>query len=124
MSAPELIAKLRVARQSWVELDPAKPHQRVQIIRPPESEIGNFADTVGRGLVANLGKVCQYVTGWEGFTEADLVGAAGSGDVVPFDAALWAEVVADRGDWLNLVAARLLDVIVTHVESKAKAAKN
>jgi hypothetical protein len=44
--------------------------------------------------------------------------------VVPFDAALWAEVVADRGDWLNLVAARLLDVIVTHVESKAKAAKN
>ena len=119
-----VINKLRAARQSWVELEPGK---RVQIIRPPESEIGDFLrDDAGfRSMVAELSQVQKYVGGWEGITEVDLLGAAvGASDPVPFAPELWNEIVADRGDWIKLVAAGLLDAIVKHFEKKAAAAKN
>lgn len=119
-----LITQLRAQRQSWVDLAPGK---RVQIIRPAESEIGEFLrnEDGARAMVAELAQVCKFATGWEGITEADLLGAGvGSSDAVPFAADLWAEVVADRSDWLKAVAAALLDSIVKHFEAKAQAEKN
>jgi hypothetical protein len=120
-----LITQLRAQRQSWVELEPGK---QVQIIRPPEVDISAFLGGGaggGRAISVGLAQVCQYVTGWQGVTEADLLGAAvGSSDAVPFDSALWAEVVADRGDWLNTVAQALLAAIVQHFEAKAAVEKN
>ena len=118
-----LIARLRVARQLWIDLEPGK---RVQIIRPTESDIGEFlrGENGGRAMVADLAQVRKYVTGWEGITEADLLGASGASDPVPFDAELWGEVVADRGDWLKIVAAALLASIVKHFDQKAAAEKN
>ena len=118
-----LINQLRAQRQSWVELEPGK---RVQIMRPPESEINAFMriDGASRAMVASLAQVSKYVTGWEGITEADLLGASGASDPVPFDAELWGEVVADRGDWLKIVAAALLASIVKHFDQKAAAEKN
>jgi hypothetical protein len=120
----KLITQLRAQRQTWVDLAPGK---RVQIIRPAESEIGDFFRVTNgdRSMVCGLDQVAKFVTGWDGITEADLLGAAvGASDAVPFDAALWAEVVADRSDWLKLVAAALLDAIVRHFDQKAEAEKN
>ena len=119
-----LIDQLRAQRKTWVDLEPGK---RVQIMRPPESEIGKFLhfEDGQKHMRAELDQVVKYVTGWDGITEADLLGAAvGASDAVPFDAVLWAEVVADRGDWLKLVAQALLDAIVKHFEAKAQAEKN
>lgn len=119
-----VINKLRAARQSWVQLEPGK---RVQIIRPPETSVGNFLrdDAGGRAMVAELEQIKKYVTGWDGITEADLLGpSVGSSDPLPFSTDLWSEVVEDHGDWLALVARALLDAIVKHFEKKAEDSKN
>lgn len=119
-----LIAQLRSQRQSWVELEPGK---RVQIIRPTESEVGEFLRTDGaaRAMVAELVQVSRFVTGWDGITEADILGPTiGASDPVAFDADLWAAVVADNSDWLKKVGTALLDAIVQHFEKKAAAEKN
>jgi hypothetical protein len=119
-----LIKQLRAQRQSWVDLEPGK---RVQIIRPAEIEVQQFFRMEGglRTMAAELPQVTKFVTDWAGITEADLLGAAvGASDAVPFDADLWAEVVADRSAWLKTVSSALIDAIVKHFESKAQAEKN
>jgi hypothetical protein len=119
-----LINQLRAQRQSWVDVAPGK---RVQIMRPPESEIGSFlrVDDGRKSMVAELDQVVKFTAGWDGITEADILGASvGGSDAVAFEADLWREMVADRGDWLKLVAQALLDAIVKHFESKAQAEKN
>lgn len=119
-----LIEALRAQRQSWVDVEEGK---RVQIIRPSESEVGEFLRGSGksRSMGAELPQVIKYVTGWDGITEADLLGAAvGSSDLAPFDSELWAEVVKDRAEWLKKVSAALLAAIVKHFEQKAEAEKN
>ena len=99
-----LIARMRSQRQSWVDLEPGK---RVQIIRPPESQLVDFTTSAGLSqsdmVQIILRRSERYVTGWEGFTEADLVGAAGSGDAIEFTPELWAEVVADKVDWIAAI---------------------
>ena len=121
-----LIAKLRAQRQSWVDIAPGL---RVQIIRPPETEITAFLkapDPTGGWIVAaDVTHVTRYVTGWDGFTEATLLGAAvGASDPLAFDAALWAELVADHAQWCHAVGDALIAAIVKHSEQKAQATKN
>lgn len=124
--APEQIrAQLRAARQKWVEVAPGKS---VQILRPAEAELAQFlADGAegGRNLSVEVVHVQRFVTDWRGITEADLLGGALASDTpAPFDAALWADVVADRTDWRNTVAQALLDAIVAHFDARAAVAKN
>jgi hypothetical protein len=125
MMTLRLITQLRAQRQSWVELEPGK---QVQIMRPAETDIGGLLRAeggAGRSLQVGLPEVSRFVTGWQGITEADLLGpTVGASDLVPFDAALWAEVVADRADWLGTVAAALLAAVVKHFEAKEAAEKN
>lgn len=119
-----LIEALRAQRQSWVDVDEGK---RVQIIRPAESEIGEFLHGSGKGrtMGAELPQVIKFVTGWEGITEADLLGeSVGASDPVPFDSELWGEVVKDRAEWLKKVGSALIETIVKHFEKKAEAEKN
>lgn len=122
MSA-RLIAALLAARKSWVELEPGK---RVQILRPPEAALHEFNVQGGENNVERMLRcVVKYVTGWEGFTEADLIGAAlAPAEPVSFDAGLWAVMVADRVDWIRVVMAALIDAINTHDRAKQAAAKN
>jgi len=118
-----IIAALRAARQTWVDLEPGK---RVQIIRPPEAALHEFNVQAGENNVERMLRcVVKYVTGWEGITEADLLGAAlAPADAVAFDAALWATVVADRVDWIRLVMSALIDAIDAHDLAKQAAEKN
>lgn len=119
-----LIAALRSAREKWVDVAPGKA---VKIRRPTEAEFPAFVRVVDgkRSLSVELHHVQQYVTDWRGFTEADLLGATvGVADAVPFDAALWAEVVADHLEWLKPAAQALLAAITQHVDLEDAAAKN
>ena len=123
MSAAGTIARLRAARQSWVELEPGK---RVQILRPAEAELQDFytrpdQTEVDRALMCAR----KYVTGWEGVTEADLLGPEiAAADPVPFDSDLWAEVVKDRVAWLEVVTHALLAAIRKHQAAQEADAKN
>lgn len=119
-----LIAQLRAARESWVDLGGGKA---VRIRRPAEAEFSAMVRTVNgqRQLRIELPEVKLYVTGWRGFTEADLLGAGvGNSDVLPFDAEVWAEVVADHTEWLAPAAEALLKSITDHAERTQAAAGN
>lgn len=118
-----IIARLRSARQSWVELEPGK---RIQIIRPPEADMQDFIPKEGESEVDRMLRAAtKYVTGWEGITEADLLGEAlASPEPVKFDPALWAEVIRDNRGWMMKVAVGLMDAVSTYENARRESAKN
>lgn len=119
MSAAEesrLLALIRQQRQQWLELQPGL---RVRFSRPPEADMGALAAGV------TVEHVCRYVDGWEGFTEATLLGAAvGSSDPLDFSAALWAEYVRDRARYIAVVAEAIAAAVQAHLAQSEAAAKN
>lgn len=116
-----IIKRLREARMWWLELEPGK---RVRLIRPSEVEVAQHLFQDGK-LAVGIDAVKRFSVDWDGFTEADLLGAAiGSVDPLPFEAALWAEVVADRSEWVSKVASAILEAAVRHHAEKAEAEKN
>lgn len=128
--AERLIQQLRDQRKRWIPLEEgpgAAAAKRVQILRPPETDLPDFLTTTEDGhytLQAELRHVEKYVVGWDGFTEADLVGPAGSSDAAPFAPELWREVVADKLQWMRQIAQALLDLILEHRAARDTAAKN
>jgi len=119
-----LLAKLRAAREHWVEVAPGK---RLKFLRPTEAEQLAFVRVQGNGrqLVVELEQVQRFAVDWAGFTEADLLGqAVGVSDAVPFDSAVFAEVIADHLEWLQPAAEGLLQLIVGHRGDQATAEKN
>lgn len=118
MDAAALIAALRSARHSWVDM-PGYPGAAVRVLRPLEADFGRFVAGV------TVDHVCTYVDGWRGFTEATIQGAAvGAEDAVDFDAALWAEWVRDRVDCVETVAKKISQVITDHLQARKAAAGN
>lgn len=128
--AERLIAQMRAQRQSWVEVMPAPEGgvaKRIKITRPPENEVSSFVASTEDGrftLQATADHVSRYVVGWDGITEADLVGAAGGSDPAPFHGDLWRLVVEDRLDWMRTIAQALLDAILTHRAARTEDEKN
>jgi hypothetical protein len=122
MAGLSLIERLLAQRESWVELEPAGgglSARRVRVRRPPETEFHMLAQGV------EVEHLKAYVVGWDGITEADVLGAAvGASDPVPFDAALWGELAKDRPDWYRKAAHGLIEAITTHLAAKAADAKN
>lgn len=111
-----LVLKLLAQRESWVELEPGK---RVRIRRPAEAQLPRFRAGLTPELLAGV------VVGWEGFSEADLLGAAvGSSDPLPFAPDLWATVAEDRVEYLQKIADALTAAITAHIEARGLAEKN
>ena len=116
MDVAALIAKMDEQRARWVDLPDGK---RVQFRRPLETEFGRF-----RGGVS-VEHLCEHVCGWDGFTEADLLGPAiGASDVQTFAPELWARVVRDRVDYVKPLAEAMAASITEHLAAKAATAKN
>lgn len=93
--AQRLIASLRNARLSWFEVTPGK---RLQIIRPTEVEMvtGRYRTPVQI--------LAEQVVGWEGFTEADILGPTiGSDSPAAFDPELFAAWVSDKAEQAGAV---------------------
>nr|WP_145544782.1 hypothetical protein [Variovorax boronicumulans] len=115
-AARNLIERLQAQRKHWVDVGAGR---RVQFMRPPEVELPRLVHGV------RIDHLKQYVCGWEGFTEATLLGAGvGSSDPVPFHADLWAEVVADDAKLLGDVAKALAGAAMTYMEQRAVIEKN
>lgn len=111
-----LIARMDAQRARWVPLPDGK---RVQIRRPLQTELRKFVGGV------SLDHMCEYSCGWEGFSEADLLGAAiGSSDPLPFDAALWSRVLRDRVDYVEPIAQAMVAAIDEYLQTVGKAEKN
>lgn len=107
---------LRQQRLHWVELEPGL---RVQFRRPLETDLPRFA--VGM----KVEHVCEFVVGWEGFTEATFLGAAvGSSDPVDFSPELWAEYVRDSVEVYTKVANAVLGTLTAYLERREASAKN
>ena len=116
MDFAALIARMDQQRTQWVALPDAK---RVQFMRPLETDFARFRAGVSVELI------CECVCGWEGFSEADLLGAAiGSSDPLPFDAALWTRVARDRIEYMPPIAEALVTSITEHLKAKDDVAKN
>lgn len=124
MEARALLAALKRRREKKVDLGNGKS---VTFLRPTEAEMGSMLDITGDKGTWNVGieQVRKCVVGWQGFTAADLLGAAvGSSDPVEFDADLWAEVCADDIAWIRQVADAILTSVVDHITEKDATAKN
>ena len=58
----------------------------------------------------------QFVVGWEDVKEADLL-VSGSNNLVPFDAAIWREYLADRIEFVEPVAEAVIESYNAYVKS-------
>jgi hypothetical protein len=116
MAQDDLIARLLAQREQWCDLAPG---QRVRVRRPGETDIGRFA----RGIsVADAAGCC---VSWEGFSAATILGPSlGSDKPVPFDAALWVELLRDNIAWYDKVVADLVAMISAHLDARDVARKN
>lgn len=114
-SASVLIQKIQQRREFRVELGDGKS---VTLLRPPEAEFF----VIGRTGIG-VAELERYARGWSGFTEADLYAGGGS-DEVPFDAALWREVVSDRADWMGKCALALVEVVQRRADERNTAEGN
>lgn len=129
-----LLRRMRERRMAWVVLEPAsigtkdepgQPEKRVRIIRPSEVEIGRHLVRDGGKLGVDFEDVVRFTVDWQGFTEVDLLGRGiGATDALGYDADLWAELLANRSDWLSKAGQHILDAVVAHVEAQAEARKN
>lgn len=110
------LAMLRAARLHWCDLAPGR---RVQFRRPLESEMHRFIGGVG------VEHVCEYVQGWDGFTEGTLLGeSVGSSDALDFTPELWSEYVRDHTDEVATVAKAIAAALKAHIEAREAAGKN
>lgn len=124
-----LLAKVLAARETWCELRAAgdgKPALRVCIRRPPETDFPRLRRLGGvNGQAETLALVSEYAVGWDGFSEAELFGAAvGSSDPLPFDSAAWGEIVRDRVEWVSACIGHIAEEVNTYIQKKGAAAKN
>lgn len=116
MDHATLIAKALELRESWVDLEPGK---RVRVRRPPEAEMLAFQ----RG--ANPEQFLRTAVGWDGFTEADILGAAvGSSSEIKFNEELWVVLALDKLEWVGKVVTATAETIKAHFEQQEAAAKN
>lgn len=117
-----LIAQMRAARTTWVELGDGVA---VAVIRPSEMEMAPFIRRLFiAGETVPDSELCyRWVTGWRGVTEALLLGdGLGSSSPAPWSADLWAEVVTDRREWSSKVAQAVVDAMQAHLSAKVASA--
>lgn len=117
MDALALIQRLLESRESWVELGDGL---RVKVRRPAEGELHAYIQA-RHELDTHL----ACVVGWEGFSQATLLGSeVGSSDPQPFDPELWRHAARDRAEWISAVAEGVARAIEAHAAGREAAAKN
>ncbi len=111
-----LLARLRAQREFKVEVEPKKC---LLVRRPLEWEFAQFSNGVAPE------KMMPFIVGWEGFTEADLLGAnLASPDPAEFSPELIAELLGDRVRWFETVANALVNAMTDHIKKRAELSKN
>lgn len=116
MDAAALIARMDEQRSFWVDLGGKK---RVKVRRPLEADFHRLRAGI------TIEHVGESACDWDGFTEADLLGAAvGASDAVPFDGALWARVARDNVAYAAAVSSAIVEAVTAHLAAQEALAKN
>ncbi len=124
MNPLDQLAARKRSREKTVDLGDGK---KVTFRRPSESDMPSLLSGEGETRTWSVGieHVRKYVIGWDGFTEADLLGAGiGASDPVEFNAALWDDVASDNIAWVRTVADAILRSVVDHITARDAVAKN
>lgn len=108
-----LIDKIRRAREQRV---PVGAHTFV-VRRPTDLEMIRLQQSVSAEAML------QFVVGWEGVTEGDVVNGGGP-HPLPFDADVCAEWLADRMDLFGPVVAAITTAYQAHQRAQDAAVKN
>jgi hypothetical protein len=119
-----LIKALRDARKRTVDLGGGK---EITFLRPPEGDFDAMLTRVDDKLYwdLKLEHIVKYSVGWSGFSEVDILGAGvGGDDVVPFEAALWTELLADNVIWQEQVKVAIRQAMNDYQTKKDADAKN
>lgn len=115
-----VLAAVLADRQHWVDVGPPEQGRRVRFLRPEEADFGRF---VHAGVTT--AHVCEYVNGWQGFTEATFRGAAvGASDELPFSAELWGHYIRDHAEEAAEVARAIVDAITARLQARGLLEKN
>lgn len=118
-AASRLLAQLRNGRRRTVEVEPGKT---LIYLRPTEEQILQFAAR----KVSALDLARSGLQGWQGVTEADLLGPEiGSSDPAPFSPEIGAEVLADRAaTWQHELVQHLVQQVEAFLAQRAEQRKN
>ena len=114
MDAAELERRMEREREFWVDVAPGK---RVKFLRPLMDEAMRFA----KGF--SMEAVCEYLRGWEGFTEADLL-KTGTEAPLDFDMGNAAKALRDHLGWTRKIAKAMSQAITDRAAATADAEKN
>ena len=120
MDANDLIARLLRQRESPLEVAPGK----VLRVRRPDA-----VDMAALARMRNDDQAAEWfaarVVGWDGITEADLLGEAiGSDTPAPWSPALALTVLRDRPGWAGKVSAHVLEQVQAHRQQQGDVEKN
>lgn len=111
MDVKTLLARAAAQREHWADLGNGK---RLRFLRPVEVEMPALLNGV------TVEHVIGCANGWEGFTEADLLGAAvGASDPLPFHVDLWSAVVRDNAAYVAAVSQAIADAVTEYLKRKA-----
>lgn len=108
-----LVAKLREQRLSTVTVGSIE----FRVRRPTDVDMMEL-----RGRVTAR-TVLDYVEGWEGVTEIDVIGSGGAGHLIEFSKELAAEWLADRPDLLGPIIEKVGTSFEEHSKKLATAKK-
>lgn len=125
MDQTAIIKKIREARSIWIELGDGK---KIQIIRPTELQAYQKffkKNEDGKSVFAlEFDAVKEFVTAWDGFTEADILGQEiGSSDKIDYQPEFFDEVLADRIEWVPIIVGGLIAEIEKAQKKKAESIK-
>lgn len=131
MTPAQILRAMEAQREFMVDLGQGR---KVSLRRPTELQIQtNFVklqpgdkpeDPPKPILHVDPAQLHRYATGWTGFAESDLIGAAGSSDPAPFDTVLLQAWLEEHTEHLPTLVQGLLDSIVQHLNARSDAAKN
>lgn len=111
-----LVARALARRERWVDLEAGK---RVCMRRPAAVQMARARGGITVEFLA------AAAVGWEGMTEADLLGADGdAGKPLAFAQELWAVIVEDHADWAAKCAQQVMEMAAAHLAEREATAKN
>lgn len=134
MNHDKLLALMAKQREFGVDDLPGFAGRRITLRRPTEEQVltellvlvPNPEDPAKplAHFVSQPKNLHTYAVDWAGFTEADLVGAAGGDDAVPFHPLLLQAWLAEHVAVAQHLSDKLMQAVVEHENRKATATKN
>lgn len=120
MKADDLIERLLRQRENRLEVAPGK---YLRVRRPDAVDAANLSRLRDADRLAEW--YAARVVGWEGITEADLLGAKQASDTpADFSERLVLVVLRDRPEWLEALSKHVRDELETHAKAQEAVAKN